>query len=500
MIRKFILLTGVLLFFAAASALLAGEGRLQFVETEVMLLPDGKASIEYVVRYAVVSGEFHGFYFGGLDRLVPHFDLENASAIDSRDNTYGLDIKKVRSDYYDIILEKGQGVLSGHVTYRFRFAADMSLAGYLAPTTAAGDRKLVVFNWAPTEWDQALEHYTVKVIYPIVYTSAREDRSSIEEVLLARGFATERWMNQEYKIDYRLRKVGEESWIEVLLHKDSAHSRYRFRIQQYVNADVFPEMSAPDTPRGAVTPSDQRTASTDENLSPKKKGRSSRWSLVAGFLAMLLSSLFAVSRKHRSMVRAQSELDQVKWVREDWEPPKIELASFRTPGKIAKDLDPVEAGVFIGVPYKQIFSTILSQLVSRNCLQVLSRDPLLVEIVRPMPVPYSDLSVYEQKMYQAARDDGQFSEQELNGLLKEVVHNIQQKAWDCDIEATKNHYQDRITEAFKEIPGEPLGKDDRRRLRDDPAGSWWYWYHYNYGMHRHYDPHRYDHDFEASLP
>jgi len=42
----------------------------------------------------------------------------------------------------------------------------------------------------------------------------------------------------------------------------------------------------------------------------------------------------------------------------------------------------------------------------------------------------------------------EFSEQELNDLLKKIVYNIQQKAWDCDIEATKNYYHDEIAKAF----------------------------------------------------
>jgi len=213
-----------------------------------------------------------------------------------------------------------------------------------------------------------------------------------------------------------------------------------------------------------------------KGLLDKIKELPQRWPLIAGFIFMLFSSLFGVSRKHRSMVRAQSELDEVKWVREDWEPPKIELASFRKKGKIAEDLDPIEAGLFIGVPYKQIFSTILSQLVKQNCLSVLSRDPLMVEVTQPLPIPWSDLGIYEQKMYRAAKDDGQFSEQELNTLLKGVVYNIKQKAWDCDVEATKDYYHDRIGETFSEVSDEPHGQQERQRWRDDPVNSWWYFY------------------------
>ena len=302
----------LVLLLGVFSSLTAGEGRLEFVETEVILFPDGKASVEYVVRFNVISGELHGFYFGGFDRLTPHFDYQNASAIDSRGNTYGLEIKKERSDLYDIILAKGRGVSTGYVTYRFRFAADMSKAGYLAPTTAAEDRKLIVFSWAPTQWDESLQHYTVKVIYPIEFVSAQTDRAAVEAALLSRGFATERWMNSEYKIDYRIRKISGKPHIEVLLHKDNAPIKYRFRIQQYVNEDVFPDMVAPTTPSRAYTPSEEREApSALEEVPPKKgllekiKDLPKRWPLIAGLIFMLFSSLFGVSRKHRSMVRAQ---------------------------------------------------------------------------------------------------------------------------------------------------------------------------------------------------
>ncbi|MCJ7582809.1 MAG: hypothetical protein MUP98_20010, partial [Candidatus Aminicenantes bacterium] len=84
--KSVLLVLGIILLLGLASIGEAGEGRLQFVETEVLLLPDGKASVEYVVRYQVISGEFHGFYFEGFDRLIPYFDRQNASAIDSKGN------------------------------------------------------------------------------------------------------------------------------------------------------------------------------------------------------------------------------------------------------------------------------------------------------------------------------------------------------------------------------------------------------------------------------
>lgn len=276
MAKKISLCIGIALLLGMAISATAGEGRLDFVETEVILLPDGRASIEYVVRWIVTAGEFHGFYFSGFGRLTPRFDYKNAAGIDSRGNTYGLDIIKMNADKYDIVLANGAGVSSGHVTYRFRFAADMAGAGYLAPTTAGEGRQLVVFNWAPTDWDQPLEHYTVKVVYPIEYTSSQTERSDIEAALLARGFATERFMNQEYLIDYRLRKIGDRQHIQVLLHKDNARTNYHFRIQQYINADVFPQISAASLTPRPTTPSERMTPQAERVTTTRRRASRSR--------------------------------------------------------------------------------------------------------------------------------------------------------------------------------------------------------------------------------
>ena len=120
----------------------AGTGKLQFVETDVILYSNGQASVKYAVRYKVLSGDFHGFYFGGLDRLKAYFDTETASAIDSNGRTYKLEIKNL-GNKYDIVLANGQAVRSGEITYLFRFGTSMRDAGYLAHTTAPDGRNCI---------------------------------------------------------------------------------------------------------------------------------------------------------------------------------------------------------------------------------------------------------------------------------------------------------------------------------------------------------------------
>jgi len=55
-------------------------------------------------------------------------------------------------------------------------------------------------------------------------------------------------------------------------------------------------------------------------------------------------------------------LDQIQWARQDWDPPKIEIASFRKDGTVATGLDAVEIALIIGIPYKRIISVIISNL------------------------------------------------------------------------------------------------------------------------------------------
>jgi hypothetical protein len=60
----------ILFFMLLALNLFAGSGTINFVETTVELNKAGEANVAYVVQYKVLSGEMHGFYFSGNDRLV----------------------------------------------------------------------------------------------------------------------------------------------------------------------------------------------------------------------------------------------------------------------------------------------------------------------------------------------------------------------------------------------------------------------------------------------
>ncbi|MHC4992577.1 MAG: hypothetical protein ACYTGC_16525, partial [Planctomycetota bacterium] len=152
---KAVVLALICLLFISLAPAIAGRGEIRFVETDIDLRADGSAVVAYTVQWAVVSGELHGFYFEGNDRLRVSMVGRDAFAVDSDANRYELDIKPVGGGNWDIVLAEGRGVGSGTVTYVFAFQTSFAEAGYVAPTTTDDGTQLVVFNWSPVQWDEA---------------------------------------------------------------------------------------------------------------------------------------------------------------------------------------------------------------------------------------------------------------------------------------------------------------------------------------------------------
>ena len=151
--------------FLSITSLCQAGFKLRWVEINVVLDKDGKAQITYAVRWTCQNADLHGFYFEGFVGS-PVFDYENACAVDEKGNRYSLEIKKLSLKKYDIVLAEGKAFNNGEITYFFRYANDLQTSGNLTQTDSDFGR-LAVFNWAPVQWDEDLEHETVIVQYPI---------------------------------------------------------------------------------------------------------------------------------------------------------------------------------------------------------------------------------------------------------------------------------------------------------------------------------------------
>ena len=182
-IKVFLLWLLLFLLLLPTTHVSASEiANLGFVETDVILQPDGKAIISYTIRYNLVPGKtMLAFTMDGFERLNPVFDTDYAWVITDDNTSHAVDIIPLSGGAYDIINANEQRLGGEYLTYKIRFAADMADAGYLERTTSDEGKKLVVFNWAPVEWDEPMESYTVTVNYPLLFNTSSD---TIEEANL----------------------------------------------------------------------------------------------------------------------------------------------------------------------------------------------------------------------------------------------------------------------------------------------------------------------------
>lgn len=451
----------------------------KWVETEVVLDRDGKGQVAYAVRWSAHGRDLHGFYFEGAAE-TPVFDHKGAYAVDDRGGRYGLEIKHVSGNKYDIILADGQGFQGGDITYFFRYAADFQAAGTLTQTMA-GDKRLAVFNWSPVQWDEPLEHMTVKVIYPFPIAGGQVGEPELKGV----NFMTEKFVNKEYLIDYPATDNGKgETLFTVRYHRSAPGTKYHFRIQSYVDAALFDLKTMASTGVLAGKPAGPWKAAPEKyylgryfpggllGTLPVTRGETFMLMLVFG--AVFFAVPFVImTRKHNSMLEAQAGISNINWDGAEWTPPKAQVSTFRKPGKVAKDLSPIEAGVLLGLPLAELGALMLGNMERKGLLKIISPDPLRVERAQGA---FTSNDPYEQLLLGAVRPDGTVEEASLTSMVKSITAGMEQKIWDADLEATKAYYAARAETEKGEAPNNDSG---------------WYWgaYRRRRGLYAH---NRYD--------
>ena len=224
------------LIFVCIAVVLAGKGEIEFVECDVDIKANGNAVIGYTVRYKVISGELHGFYFNGNDRLVINSFSDKSYAVDDNGTSYKLSITDMYNGTYDIVLADGNGVSTGTVTYFFWFETNMAAAGYLGGTTAADSSSLVFFDWSPVIWDydaDNMNHYTLKILFPF---SAPEMPNIREWVYNDSIVLTEKYLNENYLIDY---VKGPAERLQMIIHKNNPPASFHMITKFYMPAEWF---------------------------------------------------------------------------------------------------------------------------------------------------------------------------------------------------------------------------------------------------------------------
>ena len=126
------------------------------------------------------------------------------------------------------------------------------------------------------------------------------------------------------------------------------------------------------------------------------------------------------------------------------------MKSFRRNGKVAK-LNAVEAGYLCDVPLKTLVSLMLLEMQRRGIVRVLQQDPLQIEQTGS---PTEDLTRYHRFLLDNLDGDGRYGGHVPGELIRAITRGIQEKAWDCDLEATRNHYHKEFARQFRRARAE----------------------------------------------
>ena len=490
MIKKLIL---VLLLIFSTFFLFAGKGEIKFIETYVDLQADGKAVVTYTIQWNVVSGEYHGFYFEGHGKLRLKF-LDDSHAFDDFNNRFPLKIENTGGGKYKVILnhEIIPGVSKGKVTFKLIFETDFAEAGYLENTVNSASDSLTVFSWSPVIFDEAYnqEHYTLYVKTPGEITVS----DTIRQYVMNEGIIlTEEFVNEKFLIDYR--KTA-NNLLELVFHKENPGNKFNMHTQFYMPGTWF---SFSEKSEEASSNTDYNNQNTNNNSNEDYYVNYfqidpiiGRKRFLIGLLILFSFFILILLLKHKSMIKAHKGLDDISWANADWTAPKLILSDMRKNGKIAENLTPLETAFYLGISIKRIISSMVTTLEQEGYLLILSENPLKVSTL--FDKNQEKLPEYEKKMFECFADDGELSQEELEAFTNQVIKNIQDKAWDCDIEATKDHFTGKIR-----IWADEQKITDNFKYKNDDF-YWFHWYYHSSSVFSSYRLNRNPYMYEYGIP
>ena len=168
-----------------------------------------------------------------------------------------------------MLLARGQRFGPGEITYVLTYFTDYAAVGHLATTTSPEFGDLVVFNWAPVQWDEALEHETVLVRWPIRVEKAEMSLEEVSEL----GLRTDPLVNEHYKLSYFGRRgtavsapeepQAGDRYLVVRAHEEDLAPQEKMQLTYFVPTGVFPaaELRAQDA-RPVTAPEIEQPRST----------------------------------------------------------------------------------------------------------------------------------------------------------------------------------------------------------------------------------------------
>ncbi len=134
---------------------------------------------------------------------------------------------------------------------------------------------------------------------------------------------------------------------------------------------------------------------------------------------------------------------------------------------IKRGLTAVEAAILMGQPLDKVMTMILFGAVKKNAVQVVTRDPLKVELIEPQP---EELQPYETEFIQAMVKDERQRRKDLQAMTVNLVKNVTEKMKGFSRKETLDYYKTINEKAWQQI--ETAGTPEVKSQMFEEALEW----------------------------
>ena len=134
------------------------------------------------------------------------------------------------------------------------------------------------------------------------------------------------------------------------------------------------------------------------------------------------------------------KVEGISWAGDNWIPPKLFAGTYTVKGKIVKDLHPVEVALLLEMPLQKVVAIMLEGLKRQGIIEVVTEDPLQIKILTARKAEHE----YEEMFLASFDTKGLVLSGLLADFFEKVLAKLQERIWDCDIDALKDYYRKKL--------------------------------------------------------
>lgn len=167
---------------------------------------------------------------------------------------------------------------------------------------------------------------------------------------------------------------------------------------------------------------------------------------IGGFIAIVVSGLASSNRRKSQYL-----------------PPKISIEGHG----IKRGLTAVEAAILLEEPLDKILTMILFSVIKKNAAEVITRDPLEIKIIEPLP---EDLQPYEQDFLSAFKESETNRRKEMRAMVVALVRNVTEKMKGFSRQETIAYYREITRRAWEQV--EAAGTPEVKSQKYEEVMEW----------------------------